>query len=89
VHAAFTHAVMAPGAEERLKEAKFATLLTTDSIPVEAKPWLEIVSIAPLLTRVVRDLTGVGTTHRMYSVCAHLDASLLEEQTALGMENYQ
>jgi ribose-phosphate pyrophosphokinase len=89
VHAAFTHAVMAPGAEEKLKEAKFATLLTTDSIPVEAKPWLEIVSIAPLLARVVRDLTGVGTTHRMYSACAHLDASLLEEQTALGMENYQ
>jgi ribose-phosphate pyrophosphokinase len=89
VHAAFTHAVMAPGAEERLKEAKFATLLATDSIPVEAKAWLEIVSIAPLLARIVRDLTGVGTTHQRYSAWAHSDASLLEEQSALGMENYQ
>lgn len=89
VHAAFTHAVMAPGAEGRLIETKFATLLTTDSIPVEAKPWLEVVSIAPLLAGVVRDLTGGGNAHRMYRACAQSDASLLEEQTALGMENYQ
>jgi ribose-phosphate pyrophosphokinase len=61
VHAAFTHAVMAPGAEGRLIEAKFVTLLTTDSIPVEAKSWLEVVSIAPLLANVVRGLTGNWT----------------------------
>jgi ribose-phosphate pyrophosphokinase len=89
VHAAFTHAVMAPGAEGRLVEAKFVTLLTTDSILVEAKPWLEVISITPLLATVVRDLTVGENAYRRDSPCAQSDVSLLEEQTALGMENYQ
>jgi hypothetical protein len=80
---------MAPGAEERLKEAKFATLLTTDSIPVEAKPWLEVVSIAPLLANVVRGLTGNWDTHLSDRSRAHSDVRLIEERTLLGMENYQ
>jgi len=58
IHAVVTHAVMAPGAEERLAAAKFAHFLTTDSIPVAPKPWLEIVSIAPMLARTVRVLVG-------------------------------
>lgn len=89
VHAAFTHAVMAPGAEGRLIEAKFATLLTTDSIPVEAKPWLEVISITPLLATVVRDLTGGGKADRSYRACARSDVSPFEERTLFGMENYQ
>jgi ribose-phosphate pyrophosphokinase len=45
----FTHAVMAPGAEERLANAGFAKLLTSDSIPVPPARWLEIVPIASFL----------------------------------------
>jgi ribose-phosphate pyrophosphokinase len=58
VHAAFTHAVMAPGAADRLVAARFGRVLTTDSIPVPTQPWLEVVPIAPLLARTVRNLRG-------------------------------
>jgi ribose-phosphate pyrophosphokinase len=58
VHAVFTHPVMAPGAGERLREARFAKVLTSDSIPVAPEPWLEVVPIAPLLARTVRYLCG-------------------------------
>ena len=64
VHGIFTHAVMAPAAEERLSNAKFGKLMTTDSIPVSAKPWLEVVPIAPLLARTVQYLTGDGNSDR-------------------------
>jgi ribose-phosphate pyrophosphokinase len=58
VHAVFTHAVMAPGAVDRLFAARFGRVLTSDSIPVSADPWLEVVRIAPLLARTVRYLCG-------------------------------
>jgi ribose-phosphate pyrophosphokinase len=58
VHAIFTHAVMAPGAAERLSAAQFGKVLTSDSIPVSADSFLEVVSIAPLLARAVRYLCG-------------------------------
>jgi ribose-phosphate pyrophosphokinase len=58
VNAIFTHAVMAPGAFERLQAARFGKVLTTDTIPVSAKPWLEVVPIAPVLARTVRYLFG-------------------------------
>jgi ribose-phosphate pyrophosphokinase len=58
VHAIFTHAVMAPGAADRLAGARFGKVLTTDSIPIAAHPWLEVVPIAPLLARTVRYLCG-------------------------------
>jgi ribose-phosphate pyrophosphokinase len=61
VHAAFTHAVMAPGAADRLAAAGFGRLLTTDSVPVAARPWLEVVPTAPLLAQAVRELLGMGT----------------------------
>jgi ribose-phosphate pyrophosphokinase len=60
VHAVFTHAVMAPGAVDRLLAAQFGKVLTSDSIVVSAAPWLEIVPIAPLLARTVRYLCGEG-----------------------------
>jgi len=60
VHAIFTHAVMAPGAVDRLFAAQFGKVLTTDSIPVSADPWLQIVPVAPLLARTVRYLCGEG-----------------------------
>jgi ribose-phosphate pyrophosphokinase len=58
VYAIFTHAVMAPGAVDRLFTAQFSKVLTTDSIPVPADPWLEVVPLAPLLARTVRSLCG-------------------------------
>jgi ribose-phosphate pyrophosphokinase len=61
VRAIFTHAVMAPGAVDRLFAARFASVLTSDSIPVSAAPWLEVVPIAPMLARTVRYLWGKGT----------------------------
>src|SRR6516165_6528454 len=60
VHAIFTHAVMAPGAADRLFTARFGKVLTTDSIPVCADSWLEVVPISPLLARTVRQLCGEG-----------------------------
>ncbi len=51
---------MAPGAVDRLLAARFGKVLTTDSIPVSADSWLEVVPIAPLLARTVRYLWGEG-----------------------------
>jgi ribose-phosphate pyrophosphokinase len=58
IHAIVTHAVMAPGAADRLIAARFGKILTTDSIPVPALAWLEVVPVAPLLARAVRNLRG-------------------------------
>jgi ribose-phosphate pyrophosphokinase len=58
VHAVFTHAVMAPGAVDRLAAARFGKVLTSDSTPVSPNPWLEVVPVAPLLARTVRYLCG-------------------------------
>jgi ribose-phosphate pyrophosphokinase len=58
VHAIFTHAVMAPGALDRLHAARFGKVLTTDSVPSSEVPWIEIVPLAPLLAQAVRDLCG-------------------------------
>jgi hypothetical protein len=38
--------------------ARFGKVLTTDSIPLAAPPWLEVVSIGPLLAQTVRYLAG-------------------------------
>jgi ribose-phosphate pyrophosphokinase len=59
-HAVFTHAVLAPGAVERLVAARFGKVLTTDSTPVAPAPWLEVVPVAPLLAQAVRSLGGEG-----------------------------
>jgi ribose-phosphate pyrophosphokinase len=58
VHAAFTHAVMAPGAADRLKAAGFGRILTSDSIPLPAAVSWEVATIAPLLAGCVRQLCG-------------------------------
>lgn len=60
VHAIFTHAVMAPGAVDRLFAAQFGKVLTSDTIPVCTDPWLEVVPITSLLARTVRYLCGEG-----------------------------
>lgn len=61
MHAAFTHAVMAPGAADRIRAAGFGKVMTTDSVPVPAGVGFEIAPVAPLLARAVRDVCGAGS----------------------------
>jgi ribose-phosphate pyrophosphokinase len=58
VHALFIHAVMAPGALQRICAASVRRVLTTDSIRSESDPRLEVVSVAPLLARTLLQLAG-------------------------------
>lgn len=60
VRAAFTHAVMAPGALERLQAASFAALLTTNTIPLVPQPGMDVVSIAPQLVRSMQNLASAA-----------------------------
>lgn len=53
VHAVFVHAIMAPGALERICAAPVTRLLTTDSVPVVPAARLQVKSIAPLLAGAV------------------------------------
>jgi ribose-phosphate pyrophosphokinase len=55
VHAFFVHAVMAPGALDRICAAGVRSVVTTDSVPAAADPRLERLSIAPLLAQALRD----------------------------------
>jgi ribose-phosphate pyrophosphokinase len=48
VHAFFVHAVMAPGALERVRAAGVRRIVTTDSVRSAAGAGVEIVSVAPL-----------------------------------------
>ena len=59
VHALFIHAVMAPGALERIRAASVGRIVTTDSVPAPADPRIEVVSIAPLLARTLVRLGSV------------------------------
>ena len=58
VHAFFVHAVMAPGALERMKAAGVGLIAATDSVPQGkgVQGHLQIVDTAPLLARAVRTL---------------------------------
>jgi ribose-phosphate pyrophosphokinase len=58
VHALFVHAVMAPGALDRIGAASVRRIVTTDSIRVPADPRVQVVSIAPLLARALLGLAG-------------------------------
>ena len=58
VHALFIHAVMAPGALERIRASPVRHIVTTDSVPGAAGAQLQIVSVAPLLARAVKRLAG-------------------------------
>ena len=60
VHAFFVHAVMAPGALERIRAAGVRLVATTDSVPQPAgSPGdLKIIDTVPLLARAVRALAA-------------------------------
>jgi ribose-phosphate pyrophosphokinase len=59
VHALFVHAVMAPGALERIRAASIGRIVTTDSVP-GAEQAVERISIAPLLARTIGRLAGTA-----------------------------
>ncbi len=58
VHALFIHAVMAPGALERIYAASVRTIMTTDSVRIAIDPRVRIVPIAPLLAQALDRLAG-------------------------------
>jgi ribose-phosphate pyrophosphokinase len=51
VHAMFVHAVMAPGALERIRAAGVRRIVTTDSVRALAEPGVEVVPTAPLFAQ--------------------------------------
>jgi ribose-phosphate pyrophosphokinase len=54
VHAVFVHAVMAPGALERMRRAGVKRIVTTDSVRSAAPAGVELVRCAPLFAGVLR-----------------------------------
>lgn len=56
VHAMFVHAVMAPGALERMRAAGVRSVVTTDSVRALAEPGIEVVPTAPLFARALQGL---------------------------------
>lgn len=55
VHALFIHAVMAPGALERICAAGVRGIVTTDSVPRAPDERIQVVSVAPLFVSALRD----------------------------------
>lgn len=56
-----THAVLSPPATDRLKQAAFKEVVLTDTIPVPEKkqfPGLRQLSVAPILSKVIRSVHG-------------------------------
>ena len=58
VHALFIHAVMAPGALERICAGPLRHIVTSDSVPGSADARLQSVSVAPLFAQTLMRLTG-------------------------------
>ncbi len=64
VHALFIHAVMAPGALERIAAAGVRRIAATDSVPSARDPRLEIVPTASLLAIALTELAGEARSIR-------------------------
>jgi ribose-phosphate pyrophosphokinase len=60
VHALFVHAVMAPGALDRIRAATIGRVVTTDTVPAKPDAHVQIVSVAPLLAHTLRSLAAGG-----------------------------
>lgn len=58
VAAAATHGVFAPGAVEALEESALERIVVTDTIPVEPRGRLEVVSVAALFAEAVASIHG-------------------------------
>jgi ribose-phosphate pyrophosphokinase len=67
VYAAATHAVCSGPAVERFKEAGFAQVVVTDSIPPkESIPHLKVLPIAPLLAKVIQSVQSGQSVTELY-----------------------
>ncbi len=55
VHALFIHAVMAPGALERICGAGVRSIVTTDSVPGAPDARVRVISVVPLFVSALRD----------------------------------
>lgn len=64
VHALFVHAVMAPGALERIAAAGVRRIAATDSVPSARDPRVEIVPTALLLANALAELAGEARSTR-------------------------
>jgi ribose-phosphate pyrophosphokinase len=56
IHALFVHAVMAPGALDRIGAGPLRRIITTDSVPGTPDPRIQVVSMAPILARAISHL---------------------------------
>ena len=61
IHALFIHAVMAPGALDRICAASVRRIATTDSVRGDPDPRIEVVPVAPLLAQALMQI-GAGAT---------------------------
>lgn len=67
VYLATTHPIFSGPARERLTEANFKEIVATDSLPVENPPKnFKILSIAPLLARVVKNVADHESVSKLY-----------------------
>jgi ribose-phosphate pyrophosphokinase len=62
VHALFIHAVMAPEALQRICAGPIQRLVSTDSVPTQPDPRLQIVSLAPVLAQTLERLSTSSQT---------------------------
>jgi ribose-phosphate pyrophosphokinase len=62
VHALFIHAVMGPEALQRICAGPAQRLVSTDSVPTQPDPRLQIVSLAPLLAQTLERLSTPSQT---------------------------
>ncbi|MBI2960504.1 MAG: ribose-phosphate pyrophosphokinase [Betaproteobacteria bacterium] len=60
VHAVFVHAVMAPGAVERICSSAVGKVVATDSVPTAPDPRVQIVPVAPLFAQALARIAGLG-----------------------------
>ena len=69
IHVATTHAVLCGPAVERLREANFASIVCTDSIPLlpeQILPQTKIISIAPLLGEAIKRIHRNESVSRLF-----------------------
>lgn len=64
VHAAFVHAIMAPGALERIKTAGVQRIAATDSVPPVGDQRVEVVPTAELFANALAGLAGEALSTR-------------------------
>ncbi len=64
VHALFVHAVMAPGALERICASSVRTITTTDSVPAAPDRRVRVVTVAPLIAKTLARLAGREISER-------------------------